>query len=200
MTPPSRHLFTWGTLALLVLGVIAWRLELIAVERSGAQPEPLRAFEPAARPPARFDATLPLVPAGAVHVAPGGDVLIVHYWAPWERHSGPQALALDSLRRTLPGGGIALAVVCFDPYPSVTRYAAKLKLRLPLLLDLRRDLAAGLPCPGIPYTYVIDRSGRIAVAQGGEVDWLSPDTRASLARLAAEPAPADSADARRRAS
>jgi hypothetical protein len=118
-------------------------------------------------------------------------VLLVHYWAPWERHSGAQAVALDSLRRTLAPGSLKLAVVCFDPYPSVSRYVARMRLRLPVLLDLQRALVRKLPCPSIPYTYVIDRAGRIAVAQGGEVDWLSPQTRAALGGLIAEPPPAE---------
>ncbi|MFN8587042.1 MAG: hypothetical protein U0704_04505 [Candidatus Eisenbacteria bacterium] len=112
-------------------------------------------------------------------------MLIVQYWAPWMRHSGPQALQLDSLRRSLPPGSVDVALVCFDPFPSVSRYVARLRLRLPVLLDLRRDLARGLPCPSIPYTYVIDPAGRIAVEQAGEVDWLAPATRAALDSLAA---------------
>ena len=80
-----------------------------------------------------------------------------------------------------------VAVVCFDPYPSVARYVARLRLRLPVLLDQRRQLAGQLACPSIPYTYVLDRRGRIAVEQAGEVDWLAPATRASLDSLFGEP-------------
>jgi hypothetical protein len=116
-------------------------------------------------------------------------VLLVHYWAPWERHSGAQALALDSLRRTLTGSGLELAVVCFDPYPSVSRYLGRMRLRLPVMLDLRRALADKLPCPSIPFTYLVDREGRIAAAQAGEIDWLSPATRAAIEALLEEPAP-----------
>jgi hypothetical protein len=64
-----------------------------------------------------------------------------------------------------------------------------MRLRLPVLLDTRRALADRLPCPSIPYTYVIDRDGRIAVAQAGEVDWLAPATREALESLLGEPAP-----------
>ena len=45
-----------------------------------------------------------------------------------------------------------------------------------------------LPCPSVPYTYVLDGAGRIAVAQAGDVDWLAPQTRATLTALLAEPA------------
>jgi len=179
--------------ALLALALIAiaalvvWRHELFTVQRPGARPEPLALVPSPERRAIPFDATLAAVPVGAERVHPGGGVLLVHYWAPWERHSGQQARGLDSLRRILPPGSVRVAVVCFDPYPSVARYVARLRLRLPVLLDQRRQLADQLACPSIPYTYVLDRGGRVAIEQPGEVDWLAPATRASLDSLFREP-------------
>lgn len=175
--------------AIAMLGVIVWKAELFTVQRSDATPRSLELLPVARRTKATFDASLPVVPVGIQHVSPGGRVLIVQYWAPWMRHSGPQALTLDSLRRSMPPGSVEVALVCFDPFPSVSRYVTRLRLRLPVLLDLRRRLAAGLPAPSIPYTYVIDRAGRIAVQQSGEVDWLTGATRAVLDSLDAEAAP-----------
>jgi hypothetical protein len=174
------------------LGLLVWRGELFTVQKPGAVPMPLALVPAAERRIVTFDATLAAVPAGAERVHAGAGVTIVHYWAPWERHSGAQARGLDSLRRVLPPGSVRVAVICFDPYPSVARYVARMRLRLPVLLDQRRHLADQLACPSIPYTYVVDRAGRIAVAQAGEVDWLAPQTRATLEALdgeAAEPEP-----------
>ena len=81
-----------------------------------------------------------------------------------------------------------MVVVCFDPFPSVARYVARARLRLGVMLDHGRTLAQALPCPSLPYTYVLDRDGRIAVAQPGPVDWLGPGTRDALRRVLAEPA------------
>ena len=78
----------------------------------------------------------------------------------------------------------------------MSRYVARMRLQLPVMLDLRHVLADQLPCPSIPYTYVVDRGGRIAVAQPGEVDWLAPATREAIRRVIAEPAPVP-ADPRR---
>lgn len=188
MTARVRTLLL-GLAALAVLGTLVWRAELFTVQRSGATPTPIVLVPAAERAEARFDASLPMVPVGVRTLTPGQRVLIVEYWAPWMRHSGPQAVALDSLRRLLPPGAVEVALVCFDPFPSVSRYVARMRLRLPVLLDLRKDLAAGLPCPSIPYTYVIDRSGRVAAKQAGEIEWLSAATRAALDSLCAEPAP-----------
>jgi hypothetical protein len=178
--------------AVALAGFFAWRSQLVRVERQGSNPVPLVLLPADRRDAATFDASLPMVPVGVQRLAPGGEPLVIHYWAPWERHSGVQATALDSLRRLLPPGSMQVAVVCFDPYPSVSRYVARLRLRVPVLLDLQHALSNRLPCPSIPWTYVVDRQGRIAVSQGGEVDWLAPATRAVLDSLAGErrePAP-----------
>ena len=100
--------------------------------------------------------------------------------APVEQYGHLQALELDSLLRTLPAGAPHVAVVCFDPFPSVARFVARLKLRVPVLLDHHRQLQGALPCPSIPYTWLIGADGRVLVSQPGEVDWLSPATRALL--------------------
>ena len=166
---------------LLVLGAIGlfwWRAELFTVSRPGEAP---RSLERASRGtvPA-FDVSLPLVPVGVARLTPGGRPLLVHYWAPWERHARAQVLALDSLLRTLPPERVRVAVVCFDPFPSVARYVARLRLHVPVMLDLRRDLQAVLACPSLPYTWLLDGRGRVVASQPGEIDWLADGTRALL--------------------
>ncbi len=169
------------------LAVTAWRAELFTVSRPGAHPSVL-ALKPAGeRQPADFDVTLPSVQVGMERLTAGRGVLLVHYWAPWERHSLEQASKLDSLRRAGDLEALQAVIVCFDPFPSVARYVGRNRLRVPVLLDGRRALVPRLPCPSIPFTYVIDANGRIAIAQPGEVDWLAPETREALRRLLAEP-------------
>jgi hypothetical protein len=170
-------------LAFTIIAFAVWRAELFTVARPGDHPRALAVIDEAVRHAVDFDLALPAVPAGIERVSAGGRVLLVHYWAPWERHSLAQASTLDSLRRDPALGQLRVVLVCFDPFPSVARYVGRNRLRLPVLLDGRRDLAARLPCPSIPYTYVVDEAGRIAVAQPGEVEWLSPATRGALESL-----------------
>jgi hypothetical protein len=156
------------------------------VGRSGP-PRPLAVLAPAARPARDFDVVLPAVPLGAARVRAGEGVLLVTYWAPWQRHALAQAQALDSLRRVPGMERLDVVVVCAEPYPSVARYVGRQRLRLRVLLDGRQAMRRALPCPSLPYTYVLDGTGRIAVMQSGEVDWLAPATRATLVRLMKEP-------------
>src|SRR5712692_4510382 len=106
-------------LTLGVLGLVLWRAELFTVSRPGDRPLPLARI--AREPLAAFDVSLPVVPIGVERLTPGAGALLVHYWAPWERHSRVQVTELDSLVRTLPPGSVRVAVVCFDPFPSVAR-------------------------------------------------------------------------------
>ena len=165
-------------LALGALGLFFWRAELFTVSRPGERPRPL---EPTTERLQRsFTASLPQVPVGVAHIATGEHAWLVHYWAPWERHGRAQAFALDSLVRSLPPGSPRIVMVCFDPFPSVARFVARHKLRVPVVLDHRRELQAALPCPSIPYTWLVAADGTVRVRQEGEVDWLSPVTRQVL--------------------
>lgn len=175
-----------------LLGLVLWRAELFTVAKPGDAPRPLLRSRHVAPP--TFAVSLPVVPIGIAQLAPGGQPLLVHYWAPWERHSRTQITALDSLMRTLPEGTVRLAVVTFDPFPSVARYIGRLRVSVPVMLDLRRDLQAALPCPSIPYTWLLDTRGHVLVSQAGEIDWLAPETRALLLE-SRDPAPVDSAGA-----
>jgi len=169
-------------LALGALGLVLFRAELFTVSRPGEGPRPLERATAASG--ASFAVMLPQVPVGVTPVASGREAWLLHYWAPWERHGRAQALALDSLVRTLPTDSIRVAIVCFDPFPSVARFVARLRLVVPVLLDLRRELQAALPCPSIPYTWLIDARGNVLVSQPGEVDWDAPATRALLLEAA----------------
>jgi hypothetical protein len=165
-------------LTLGALGLVLWRAELFTVSRPGEKPLPLtRVLH---EPDPTFDASLPVVPVGVARLKPGGAPLLVHYWAPWQHDSRAQITTLDSLVRLLPSGHVRVAVVCFDPFPSVARYIARLRVSVPVLLDLQRKLQAGLPCPSIPYTWLLDAQGHVLARQAGEVDWLAPETRALL--------------------
>jgi len=171
----------------LAVGWLAWRSQLWTVARPGESPQPLALLAGDSRRPIALDATIPAVPFGSQRLASGRGVLLIHYWAPWEHGSREQSASLDSLRRLPELEGLHAVVVCFDPFPSVARFVARQRLRLSVLIDGRGELRSVLPCPSVPYTYVLDGAGRVAVAQAGDVDWWAPQTRATLTALLAEP-------------
>ena len=183
-----------AALVLALLGALAlwaWRAELFTVSQPGTRPRALTLIAADTRRPVALDVTLPQVPVGMRRVTVGGRPLLIHYWAMWEKDGAAQAAGLDSLRQ-LPGmDAIDVVMVCFDPFPSVARYVGKHRLRLNVLLDGPGEMRTTLKCPSVPYTYCIDRAGRIGIAQAGEVDWLGAATREALQSLIDESAGAD---------
>jgi hypothetical protein len=174
-------------LVVAALAALAWRSQLVPVVHRPGPPQPLALAVAGERDPVRFDAVLPVAPVGERRVTPRGRPLIVHYWAPWERNGRAQIRLLDSLARAPGLEELDVVVVCSDPYPSVARFVARQRVRVTVVLDGRGDLKAQLPCPSVPYTWLLDRRGRVAARLAGEVDWFAPATRAALDSLLAEP-------------
>ena len=96
-------------------------------------------------------------------------------------------IAVRYLAQLKQAAGTPAEEVELDAPCSVARFVARQRLRLSVLIDGRGVLRAVLPCPSMPYTYVVDRAGSVAVAQAGDVDWWAPGTRAALMSLLAEP-------------
>ena len=181
--------------AVATLGLIAWHSELWHVSPRNARSRPLELSTTRHPAPAGLDVSLPAVPIGMHQVRPDDAVLVLHYWAPWEQDGLAQARGLDSLRRSDGLEGLRVVMVCSDPFPSVARYVGRLRLHVAVMLDLRRELQAALPCPSVPYTWLLDARGRVVAAQPGEVEWLAPATRRLL--LDPDAVAADSASASR---
>jgi hypothetical protein len=177
-------------IALLLIAIVTFlavRRDNYSIQRPGPHPRPLElSSDP--RPSIDFDVVLPAVPVGMRRVRSQDGPMLIHYWAPWERHSRAQAKGLDSLAHSAELAGFRVAMVCFDPFPSVARYVGRHRLRVPVLLDGHRELAGDLPCPSLPFTYLIDRQGRVAIAMPGEVAWWDSTTLSTLRRLSSEPA------------
>jgi peroxiredoxin len=174
--------------AVLVLVALAWRGQLVRVGRDPS-PRPLVLLAEAERRDLPCDVVLPTVPVGMTRVHSGGSPLLIHYWAAWERDGRTQAAALDSLVKLLAPTDLRVVMVSSDPFPSVARFVQRQRLKLRVLLDGPGLLQSQIPRPQLPHTVLIGRDGRAAVVQSGPVDWLGPETRATLEDVIGEPAP-----------
>src|SRR5436309_3112153 len=134
-----------AALAITAVSLWAWRSQLFTVSRPGDRARALVTRNQAGRAPVDLDLVLPVVPVGLERLRSHGEVFLIHYWAPWERNGARQAALLDSLRRAGGLEGMRVALVCFDPFPSVARYVARHRLRLDVLLDTRHLLRRRLP-------------------------------------------------------
>ncbi|WP_168197802.1 TlpA disulfide reductase family protein [Pseudolabrys sp. FHR47] len=123
-----------------------------------------------------------------------GKVLLINIWASWCDACRVDLPLLERFHKT--GGRqveIAAVSVDTDGREHVKSYLEKLSVRaLPVYLDQDGRLAgnaakgaAPLLIYGMPLTYLITPSGRIAGYMAGVADWLAPDAQQLLAYYAA---------------
>lgn len=176
----------WLLLAAVALaGGAAWRATLFPVDRSAPRPRPLALLADSAVRAVPVDVVLASVPSGTYRLRSGTAPMLVHYWAPWERQGRTQAVMLDSLARDPAFAGLDVTIVCFEPFPTVARFAARHRLTTRVLLDRERALTRALPCPVMPYTVALDAHGRVRIEQPGLVAWDADSTRRALRALLA---------------
>src|SRR5438445_2088480 len=73
---------------------------------------------------------------------------------------------------------------------TVRRYTDDLRLSFPFVLDLDGKINALYGVIGLPTTFLIGRDGRAVALAVGPRDWESPQARAIIEAMLAEPAPA----------
>lgn len=123
-----------------------------------------------------------------------GKVLLVNIWASWCDACRVDLPLLERFHKTA-GQHVAVAAVSVDTdsRERVRSYLEKLSVRaLTVYLDPDGRLAgnaakgtAPLLIYGMPQTYLITPSGRIAGYMAGVADWLAPDAQQLLAYYAA---------------
>jgi len=122
-----------------------------------------------------------------------GKILLVNIWATWCEACRVDLPLLERLQNVA-GGRVNVAAVSIDKTDrqQVKRYLQKAAIRaLPIYLDPEGRLAnkstdnpAPLPIYGMPLTYLVTPSGRIAGYMAGVADWLAKDGQELLAYYA----------------
>jgi thiol-disulfide isomerase/thioredoxin len=116
-----------------------------------------------------------------------GEVVLVNFWASWCPpcvHEMPSMQALSD--RLDPDRFEILAVNLAEPPGPVRTFVAELDLRFTVLLDPAGEAIAPWRVFAYPTSYVIDKQGRIRYALFGAIDWLEPETVATIQALIEE--------------
>lgn len=93
-----------------------------------------------------------------------GKVTVVNFWATWCAPCREEMPMLNAVRTRLAPRGVEVVGVALDDKVSVGNYLRTTKVSYPIVLgdsntlDLMR--AIGNPAGGLPYTVVLDRSGK----------------------------------------
>jgi cytochrome c biogenesis protein CcmG, thiol:disulfide interchange protein DsbE len=107
-----------------------------------------------------------------------GKVIIVNFWATWCAPCVKEMPSFETLYRRYRSKGLTLLAVSLDKDGSakVQEFVDKHKLSFPVLLDTEGVAEKLYPSFTIPFTYVIDKQGRVAARVDGAKEWASPET------------------------
>ena len=107
-----------------------------------------------------------------------GKVIVVNFWATWCAPCVKEMPSFETLYRRFRSQGLTVLAVSLDKDRSakVQEFVDKYKLSFPVLLDTEGVAEKLYPSFTIPFTYVIDKQGRVAVRIDGAKDWESPET------------------------
>ncbi len=109
---------------------------------------------------------------GRTIALPQGPALLINFWATW---CGPCRREMPSLQRLSarfrPQDLQVIGISLDDEVNLVKEFQLRYRLSFPLLQGAGRLLRAGLHIPVLPYTYLLTREHRVALAVAGAKEW-----------------------------
>ena len=114
-----------------------------------------------------------------------GKVIVVNFWATWCVPCVTEMSSFENLYRRYRSQGLTLLAVSLDKGDStkVQEFADKHKLSFPILLDTKGVAEKLYPSFSIPFTYVIDKQGRVVARVDGAKNWESSETFEAVEHL-----------------
>lgn len=121
-----------------------------------------------------------------------GKVTVVNLWAMWCAPCRTEMPTLAGLAQLYPDGDLVVLPINVDTGDDAIADARSfigVHEPLPMYSDPKFQLPFLFPGKGkMPQTILLDRRGRVRAAFSGEADWASPQARALIDALLAEPA------------
>lgn len=120
-----------------------------------------------------------------------GQVVMVNVWATWCLPCRVEMPSIEALHQAYAQKGFkVLAVSVDDPghAETIRAFARQYKLTFEILHDPEKKIVEEYDIQGYPETLIIGRDGVIRKKLLSATDWNSPDHRALVERLLAEPA------------
>lgn len=117
-----------------------------------------------------------------------GQVVLVNFWASWCAECRPEMPMFERLHRDFAAQGLSVVGINFrEKTTRVQQYAKTLGLTFPLVLDPQGEMFRSYGVIGLPTTFLIARDGRPVALAVGPRPWDSPEARALIQALLAEP-------------
>jgi cytochrome c biogenesis protein CcmG, thiol:disulfide interchange protein DsbE len=176
----STHLKKYGLLYLLfvvVFAVIFYRIQLSPIKKTVLNQEKP---EVGYRAP---DFTLRNLQGNLVGlVNHKNKVIILNFWATWCAPCLEEMPAFEKLYRRYRSQGLTVLAVSLDKhdFSKVQDFVDSNNLTFPVLMDSDGVAEKLYPSFTIPFTYVIDKDGKVAARVDGAKNWASNETFLAL--------------------
>ena len=107
-----------------------------------------------------------------------GNVILVNFWATWCVPCRVEMPSFEKLYRRYRSEGVAVLAVTLDKNSEqkIKSFFDEYRLSFPVLLDEEGKVERLYPSMTIPFTYVIDRDGRVVARVDGAKNWESNET------------------------
>lgn len=107
-----------------------------------------------------------------------GQVVVLNFWATWCAPCRVEMPSFENLYRRYRSEGVTVLAVTIDKNADapIKSFVDKYGLSFPVLLDSKGEVERLYPSMTVPFTYVIDRDGRIVARVDGAKNWESQET------------------------
>ena len=107
-----------------------------------------------------------------------GQVVVLNFWATWCAPCRVEMPSFENLYRRYRSEGMTVLAVTIDrnAKPQINSFIDEYGLSFPVLLDSKGKVERLYPSMTVPFTYVIDRNGRIVARVDGAKNWESQET------------------------
>ena len=113
-----------------------------------------------------------------------GKVVLVNFWATWCEPCITEMPSLQRLRNELAANGFEVLAVNYQEGPArINGFIQKMNLTLPVVRDTDGSVARNWGARVFPASYLVDRTGNIRYAVGGDADWTSPKMVSTIRSL-----------------
>ena len=176
----STHLkknWLFYLLFVVVLAVIAYRIQLSPSKKTVLNQEKPEVGYPAP------DFTLRNLHGNLEGLVNHKDkVIILNFWATWCAPCLEEMPAFEKLYRRYRSQGLTVLAVSLDKgdFSKVQDFVDTNNLTFPVLMDSDGVAEKLYPSFTIPFTYVIDKDGRVAARVDGAKNWASNETFLAL--------------------
>ena len=118
-----------------------------------------------------------------------GQVVVLNFWATWCAPCRVEMPSFENLYRRYRSEGVSVLAVTLDKNakPKIKSFVDEHNLSFPILLDSKSEVERLYPSMTVPFTYVIDRKGRVVARVDGAKNWESEETFEAIEYLLKKP-------------